>query len=268
MFRHTRALQYNAKPDRPDPIMARRLQEALGGQWGETTGMMSYLSQGWSSTGDEKYKDLLLDTGTEEIGHVEMISTMIGYLLEGAPTTMTSEEMKNDPAKAALLSGMDPEHALVHGLTAGLNNPNGAAWNAGYVTSSGNLVADMRFNVVRESEARLQVSRLYDMTDDEGVRDMLKFLLARETQHQLQFMKAQEELEEKYGVIVPGNMHDVEHSEFAHVLMNFSDGEGSRAFEGQVAKDGQKFTYQENPEAMGGVPKGKPADPRLHNDQG
>ncbi|MCT6859499.1 MAG: manganese catalase family protein, partial [Apilactobacillus sp.] len=50
MFRHTRKLQYNAKPDRPDPIMARRLQEALGGQWGETTGMMSYLSQGWSST--------------------------------------------------------------------------------------------------------------------------------------------------------------------------------------------------------------------------
>ena len=104
MFKHTRKLQYNAKPDRPDPIMARRLQEALGGQWGETTGMMSYLSQGWSSTGDEKYKDLLLDTGTEEIGHVEMISTMIGYLLEGAPTTMTTEEMKNDPAKAALLS--------------------------------------------------------------------------------------------------------------------------------------------------------------------
>ncbi|MHA8110516.1 manganese catalase [Lactobacillaceae bacterium Melli_B4] len=268
MFRHTRKLQYNAKPDRPDPLMARRLQEALGGQWGETTGMMSYLSQGWSSTGDEKYKDLLLDTGTEEIGHVEMISTMIGYLLEGAPFNAQDEAVKNDPSLAAVMSGMDPEHALVHGLNASLNNPNGAAWNAGYVTSSGNLVADMRFNVVRESEARLQVSRLYDMTDDEGVRDMLKFLLARETQHQLQFMKAQEELEEKYGVIVPGNMGDIEHSQFAHTIMSFSDGEGSKAFEGQTAKDGHKFEYQENPEAMGGVPKTKPADKRLHNDQG
>lgn len=84
MFKHTRKLQYNAKPDRPDPLMARRLQESLGGQWGEVTGMMSYLSQGWSSTGSEKYKDLLLDTGTEEIAHVEMISTMIARLLEGA----------------------------------------------------------------------------------------------------------------------------------------------------------------------------------------
>ena len=50
--------------------------------------------------------------------------------------------------------------------------------------------------------------------------------------------------------------------------MNFSDGEGSRAFENQIAKDGQMFTYQENPEAMGGVPKTKPASSELHNDQG
>ncbi|WP_105956967.1 manganese catalase family protein [Apilactobacillus quenuiae] len=268
MFKHTRKLQYNAKPDRPDPLMARRLQESLGGQWGEVTGMMSYLSQGWSSTGDEKYKDLLLDTGTEEIAHVEMISTMIAYLLEDAPLNPSEEDLKKDPSLAAKYAGMDPEHSIVHGMTASLNNPNGGAWNAGYTTSSGNLVADMRFNVVRESEARLQVSRLYYMTEDEGVRDMLKFLLARETQHQLQFMKAQEELEEKYGVVVPGDMKDIEHDEFTHVLMNFSDGEGSRAFEGQTAKDGKKFTYQENPEAMGGIPKTKPADKRLHNDQG
>lgn len=268
MFKHTRKLQYNATPDKPDPLMARRLQESLGGLWGEMTGMLSYLSQGWSSSGDEKYKDLLLDTGTEEIGHVEMISTMVAQLLEGAPIYAEEEAYRSDPALAAVMGGMDPEQAIVHGLTASLNNPNGAAWTTGYTTSSGNLVADMRFNVVRESEARLQVSRLYYMTRDEGVRDMLKFLLARETQHQLQFMKAQEELEDKYGVVVPGDMKDIEYQEYSHVLMNFSDGDGSRQFEGQVAKDGEKFTYQENPEAMGGIPKLKPADEQLHNHQG
>lgn len=268
MFKHTRALQFNAKPDRPDPLMARKLQEALGGQWGEMTGMMSYLSQGWASTGDEKYKDILLDTGTEEIAHVEMISTMIAYLLEDTPIYEQEEMIKKDPSLAKVMGGTDPEHGLVHGLTAGLTNPNGAAWNTGYVTSSGNLLADMRFNVTRESQARVQVSRLYHMTRDEGVRDMLKFLLARETQHQLQFIKAQEELEERYGVVVPGNMNDIQHSEYSHVIMNFSDGEGSRAFENQIAKDGQMFTYQENPEAMGRVPKTKPASSELHNDQG
>lgn len=85
MFMHDKKLQYNAKPDQPDPLMARRLQEILGGQWGEMSVMNMYLFQGWNARGNEKYKDLLLDTATEEIGHVEMIATMIAQLLEGAP---------------------------------------------------------------------------------------------------------------------------------------------------------------------------------------
>lgn len=54
------------------------------------------------------------------------------------------------------------------------------------------------------------------MTEDKGVRDMLSFLMARETQHQLQFMQAAKGLEEKYGVIVPQDTADLEHSEFSH----------------------------------------------------
>ncbi len=48
MFVRQRKLQYNAKPDRPDPIFAKMLQEPLGGQWGEISVMMTYLFQGWS----------------------------------------------------------------------------------------------------------------------------------------------------------------------------------------------------------------------------
>jgi Mn-containing catalase len=33
MFYHDRRLQYHAKPDAPDPLFARKLQEVLGGQW-------------------------------------------------------------------------------------------------------------------------------------------------------------------------------------------------------------------------------------------
>ncbi|MDN5810575.1 MAG: manganese catalase family protein, partial [Tetragenococcus koreensis] len=171
MFKHTKELQYNAKPEAPDPLMARRLQESLGGQWGEMTGMMSYLSQGWSTVGNEKYRDLLLDTGTEEIGHVEMLATMIGHLLEDAPVNIQENVYQSgDPALAAVMSGMDPNQAVVSGLNASLNNPNGTPWNAGYTASSGNLLADMRYNVTRESMGRLQVTRLYHMTKDKGIR--------------------------------------------------------------------------------------------------
>lgn len=125
MFKHSKKLQYNAKPDRPDPLMARRLQEILGGQWGEMSVMNMYLFQGWNLRGNEKYKDLILDTATEEIGHVEMIATMIAQLLDDAPLSAQEEAAKSDPAVGAVMGGMNPQHAIVSGLGAAPRDSNG-----------------------------------------------------------------------------------------------------------------------------------------------
>src|SRR6201746_2484385 len=84
MFSHTKKLQYNAKPDRPDPLFAMKMQELIGGQWGEISVMMMYLFQGWNCRGPAKYRDMILDIATEEIGHVEMLTQMIAQLLESA----------------------------------------------------------------------------------------------------------------------------------------------------------------------------------------
>ncbi|PLT35822.1 manganese catalase family protein [Bacillus sp. V5-8f] len=91
MFFHIKELQYQAKPMRPDPAFARKLQEILGGKFGEMTVMMQYLFQGWNSRAEQKYRDLLLDTGTEEISHVEIVATLIARLLDGSP--MKEQEM-------------------------------------------------------------------------------------------------------------------------------------------------------------------------------
>lgn len=80
MFFRTNQFQYNAKPDRADPVYAKQLQEVLGGQWGEISVMMTYLFQGWNCRAPAKYRDMILDIGTEEIAHVEMLSTMIARL--------------------------------------------------------------------------------------------------------------------------------------------------------------------------------------------
>lgn len=77
-------MSFHAVPDNPDPVLAKHLQEIIGGQFGEMSVAMQYLFQGWNTRGNEKYKDLLMDTGTEEIGHIEMIATMVARLLEGA----------------------------------------------------------------------------------------------------------------------------------------------------------------------------------------
>ncbi|MDE1376981.1 manganese catalase family protein, partial [Bacillus licheniformis] len=56
MFKHTKVLQYPAKPERPDPVFAKKMQEILGGQYGEISVAMQYLFQGWNTRGNEKYK--------------------------------------------------------------------------------------------------------------------------------------------------------------------------------------------------------------------
>ncbi len=66
MFFHVKELQYKAKPTQPDPVYAKKLQELLGGQYGEISVMMQYLFQGWNCRGEKKYRDMLLDIGTEE----------------------------------------------------------------------------------------------------------------------------------------------------------------------------------------------------------
>ncbi|MCU0492989.1 MAG: manganese catalase family protein, partial [Chloroflexaceae bacterium] len=164
MFLHTRQLQYTAKPSQPDPIYARKLQEILGGQFGEISVMLQYLFQGWNCHGPAKYRDMLLSIGTEEIGHVEMLATMIAQLLDKAPVSAQEAAVAQNPVVAAVMGGMDPQHAIVSGLGATPNDSNGFPWTARYIVASGNLLADFRANLNAESQGRLQAVRLYEMT--------------------------------------------------------------------------------------------------------
>ncbi len=270
MFFHDKRLQYNARPSQPDPLFARKLQEVLGGQWGEISVMMQYLFQGWNCRGPQKYRDMILDIGTEEIGHVEMLATMIARLLEGAPIAQQEAAVAADPMIAAVMGGMNPQHVIVAGLGAQAADSVGYPWNARYITASGNLLADFRLNVTAESMGRLQVCRLYEITDDAGVRDMLSFLIARDTMHQNQWLAAIADLEAEglESTPVPSTFpQHLEKSEVAYQFMNFSQGLESR--EGRWASgpsiDGKgQFQYVENPQPMGDVADVPPANPKTH----
>ncbi len=258
MFFHSKQLAFESKPERPDPIFAKMLQEPLGGQWGEISVMMTYLFQGWSCRGPQKYRDMLLDIATEEIGHVEMLATMIARLLETSPVAAQEDAAKNSAIGAimggsrledVLVAGMNPQHAIVSGLGARPVDSAGNLWNAGFMTASGNLLADFRFNLTAESQGRLQVARLYNLTEDKGVRDMLAFLIARDTMHQNQWMAAIKELEEdglETSPVPSSFPQNLEKTEVSYQFLNHSEGEESR--EGQWAKgpspDGRgTFTY-------------------------
>lgn len=268
MFFHVKELQYNAKPTKPDAVYAKKLQEILGGQFGEMTVMMQYLFQGWNCRAEKKYKDMLLDIGTEEIAHVEMIATMIAQLLDDAPVDQVEQAAK-DPVIGAVLGGMNPQHVIVTGLGAAPTDSVGYPWNSRYMIGSGNLLADFRANLNAESQGRLQVVRLYEQTTDPGVRDMLSFLIARDTMHQNQWMAAIEEIEAKQKATVPASFpQKLEFQEVSYQFMNFSKGEESSAgrWANGPSMDGVgQFEYVADPIARGQVPQLKPAPAFVHS---
>ncbi|HEX6012721.1 MAG TPA: manganese catalase family protein [Geminicoccaceae bacterium] len=280
MFFHTKHLQYHAKPDRPDPIFARQLQEVLGGQWGEMSVMVSYLFQGWNCRGPAKYKDMLLDIGTEEIAHVEMLATMIARLLEKSPVEAQEHAAKNSAVGAvlggarvedAVLAGMNPQHAIVSGGGAQPADNVGYPFNARYTIASGNLLADSRYNVTAESQGRFQVTRLFSLTEDRGVRDMLAFMIARDTMHQNQWLAAIAELEKDglESTPCPSSFPQKEEMrERSYTFWNCSD--GTQSAEGLWAKGptpdkrGQ-FEYIAQPKPLTtDAPELGTVDPRLH----
>jgi len=274
MFYRVKELQYNARPERPDPLFAMKLQEVLGGQWGEMSVAMGYLFQGWNCKAPGKYRDMIMDIGTEELAHVEMLATMIARLLEGAPINMQEAAVEQHPAIAAVMGGMNPQHAIVSGLGAVPKDSVGVPWTAAYITASGNLLADFRFNVTAESQGRLQVCRLYNMTDDPGVRDMLSFMIARDTMHQNQWLAAIEELEADGLESTPcpaGFPQDLEKQEVSYQFWGCSEGDESKAgrwAQGQAPDGKGQFTYLDYPAKPMGpeveVPPAKP-DPRVFN---
>lgn len=283
MFFHNKRLQYYTRPERPDPLYAKKIQELIGGTFGEMTVMMQYLFQGWNCRGPARYRDMLLDIGTEEIGHVEMLATMIAHLLDKAPIK-TQEEGAKDAVVGAVMGGsnprdvitdimassMNPQHAIVSGLGAMPQDSVGFPWNGRFIVASGNLLADFRSNLHAESQGRLQAVRLYEMTNDPGVKDTLSFMIARDTMHQNQWLAAIEDLESAglETTPVPSSFPQaLEKREHAYQFWNHSD--GTESAEGRWAKgksiDGKgEFEYVANPEPLGEAPVLPNSDPRLH----
>ncbi len=265
MFFHRQELQFKSKPDKPDAVYARKLQEVLGGQYGEITVALQYGFQAWNAHIPGKYRDLLFGIGAEELGHVEMLATMIAQLLEKAPLGVAGGSLQEDPAVAAVIGGMDVQHAIVAGAGARAVDSNGNPWQGSYITASGNMFADFTANANAEMQGRVQAARLYHMTDDKGVRDLLGFLIARDTMHQNQWMAAIAELQAEglEKMPVPSNFPEADQTnEVAYQYMNFSD--GAHAKDGSWASgptpDGKsEFSYRDGPQ--GTVPMPPPTHP-------
>lgn len=203
MYYHDKRLQYPVRVETPDPLFARMLQQAIGGVEGEIRVCMQYFFQAWGNRAPTtKYRDMLLHTATEELGHIEMLATAVALNLDKAPASL-QEEGAADGIVGAVMGGEKPRHAiegLIHknllssGLAAMPIDSDGVPFNMSHIYASGNVAADMYANVAAESTGRVLAVRLYNAAHDKGMKDMLHYMIARDTMHQNQWLAAIEDL--------------------------------------------------------------------------
>ncbi|TVT41921.1 catalase [Hymenobacter setariae] len=229
MFYHDKRTQYKVCVEKPNPAFARMLQQAIGGIEGEMRVCLQYLFQAWNSRGPAKYRDMLLDTGTEEISHIEMLATAVALNLEGAPLSVQESAIKQDGVVGAVLGGMNPRSFLSAGLGAMAFDAEGVPFSGAYVVGSGNIVADMYTNVAAESTGRALATRLWEITDDPGMKDMLGFMIARDTMHQQQWLAVIEELGGYNALPIPNSFpQSKENQEFSYSFISPNiDGTGT-----------------------------------------
>src|SRR5919206_3897692 len=127
-------------------------------------------------------KDLLMDIGTEELSHLEVVGTLARLHL--APT-----KFKREAAEA------DPLIAIAGGGGVNLFNSMGNPWTADYLKITGELDVDLRSNIAAEARAKIVYERLINFCQDAGSRDALQFLMTREITHMKAFAAALESLQ-------------------------------------------------------------------------
>src|SRR5204862_5195569 len=75
MYHHIKKLMFTVRVGQPDPRFGNMLLEQFGGANGELAAAMQYSIQGINCE-DVGCKDLLMDIGTEELSHLEIIGTL------------------------------------------------------------------------------------------------------------------------------------------------------------------------------------------------
>lgn len=169
MFAYEKKLQYPVNIKTPNPAMAKIIITQLGGPDGELGASLRYLNQRFAMPYDE-VKASLTDIGTEELGHMEMISAIVYQLTRN----LSMKEIKE--------SGFDTyfvDHTTgIYPVAA-----SGMPFTATYFQSKGDVITDLTEDMAAEQKARTTYDNILRLADDYDVKDAIRFLRQREIVH-------------------------------------------------------------------------------------
>ncbi len=169
MWNYEKRLQYPVKIKNPDPKMAMVIISQFGGPDGELAASMRYLSQRYVMPYRE-VAGLLTDIGTEELAHMEMVSTIVHQLTRN----LTPEEIKS--------SGF-ANYYVDHTLGLWPQAAGGIPFNACEFQSKGDPITDLHENMAAEQKARTTYDNILRLVKDPDVCDPIRFLREREIVH-------------------------------------------------------------------------------------
>ena len=183
MWKYEKKLQYPINIKSKDLNFAKVLVTQYGGSNGELGAALRYLNQRYTML-DDKGKALLTDIGTEELGHVEMIQTMLSQLF--ANSTLAE-------IKAAGLERHYAEHKK--GLFP--TDSNGVPFTAAYFATTGDAIADLEEDLAAEEKARAVYENLIDLATTDDIIGPLLWLRQREIIHYNRFKNLLDEYKGK-----------------------------------------------------------------------
>lgn len=173
MWIYQKALQYPVRIKNPDPHAASLIISQLGGPDGELGASTRYLNQRFSMP-DPKVVGILTDIGTEELGHAEMISAILYQLTRN----LTPEQIK--------ASGFD-KYFIDHTTGTYPAAAAGTPFSAATLQVTGDVLGDLHEDLAAEQKARVTYDNILRLVDDPDVRDVIRFLRAREIVHYQRF---------------------------------------------------------------------------------
>ena len=169
MFVYEKKLQYPVRIANPNPKLAALIISQYGGPDGELGASLRYLSQRFTMPYPE-LKGLLTDIGTEELGHLEMIGTIVYQL---------TRDLSEKDIKTVGFDAYFVDHTTGIYPTAASGFP----WSAAGMQVKGDLIADLTEDLAAEQKARVTYDNILRLSDDPDVNDVIKFLRQREIVH-------------------------------------------------------------------------------------
>lgn len=173
MFQYEKALQYPVKISKPNARLAKMIISQLGGPDGELGASLRYLNQRYTMPLRE-LQGVLTDIGTEELGHMEMVSALVYQLTKG----LTPEQLE-----AQGFADYFVDHTVgIYPVSA-----SGVPFSAATFQSTGDAITDLHEDLAAEQKARTTYDNILRLADDPDVRDVIRFLREREIVHYQRF---------------------------------------------------------------------------------